>query len=108
MKELLRENIEEKYKWDLTKIYPSDQEFYEAIKKISLLVNDFKKYNGKISADYSLIKMIEDLLLISRLKDKVYIYAHLKFYEDTTLALAQQLQGMALDLHAEVVEALAF
>ena len=39
-----RENIEEKYKWDLTKIYKNIDEFNQDFNKVSKQIEEFTKY----------------------------------------------------------------
>ena len=103
-----RSEIEEKYKWDLTKFYQSEKDFLSALEKVIVMLAEFSKVKGKIKAEPSLIKIIDDLLAIYRIEENIYVYAHLKFYEDTTADSGQRLQGRALALHNKVVEAVAF
>ena len=41
-----RNTIDEKYKWDLTQIFKSTEEFEECYKKAENLIEDFKKYEN--------------------------------------------------------------
>ena len=41
-----RENIEEKYKWDLTKIYKNIDEFNQDFNKVSKQIEEFSKYEN--------------------------------------------------------------
>ena len=47
MKEKLRSEIEEKYKWDLTKIYENDEEWEKDYKEVSNSLKTIEKYPSK-------------------------------------------------------------
>ena len=50
--------IEEKYKWDLTKFCASDEDFYVLLEQIAKYAGQFKKYEGKLSDDNTLLKYL--------------------------------------------------
>ncbi|MGL5962957.1 MAG: oligoendopeptidase F [Fusobacteriaceae bacterium] len=75
---LKRDEIESKYKWDLTDIY-SDWKSWEAdVEKMKKLMSEIPAYKGEISKDpkkfMELLKKDEEL---SRVTDKVYLYPYL-------------------------------
>ncbi|MGL6131431.1 MAG: oligoendopeptidase F, partial [Fusobacteriaceae bacterium] len=77
-KMLKRDEIESKYKWDLTDIY-SDWKSWEAdVEKMKKLMSEIPAYKGEISKDpkkfMELLKKDEEL---SRVTDKVYLYPYL-------------------------------
>ena len=41
-----RKKIDNKYKWDLSLIYKTEEEFNKDIKLLKNMVNDFKKYEN--------------------------------------------------------------
>ena len=47
----LRSEIEEKYKWDLSKYCKSVEDFYTRLEKVAGRAKDFKQYEGKLSDD---------------------------------------------------------
>lgn len=88
-----REEIEEKYKWKVDKIYPSIEAWekdFEDLKKEAVKLKDFsgKLNNGETILEY--LKLNEE---ISRKAETLFIYAHLKSDEDTSNATYQALMS---------------
>ncbi len=54
-----RNEIEEKYKWDLTKFCKNDEEFHQLLDKLSKQVGEFKKFEGKLKDDDVLFEFLE-------------------------------------------------
>ena len=82
--EKLRCEIEDKYKWDLTKIYKDEKEWqkdFDDVKEKILKVLEYKDNflsNGKRLYEY--LKYDEE---VSRKLEKIYYYAHLNYDADT-------------------------
>ncbi len=54
-----RSEIEEKYKWDITKFCKSDDDFYKRMKKLSSKMKEIKKFEGKLDDDDMLFECLE-------------------------------------------------
>ena len=79
-----RQEIEEQYKWDLTPIYKSIDEFNKEYDNISKKINNFKKYEKTmLNNANTFYETINEYFNISRILDKLSVYAHLLFDEDT-------------------------
>lgn len=79
-----REKIDKKYKWDLSKIYGSTEEFD---KDYDLVVNNSKKireYKCVKLDSKSLYSMLELSMNTSRVLEKLYVYANLLSDMDTS------------------------
>lgn len=73
-----RKEIEEKYKWDLTKLCADDQDFYARLEKIKDYMPKFKEFEGKLNnkdsiweylcLDRKFTMEVEPLVLYSQLK----------------------------------------
>ena len=89
-----RSEISNEYKWDLTLIYKSDEDWYENFEEVSKIISKIKDYKGKIveKAD-NLLGYIELSLEIERKVYKLYYYAHLKNDQDTTDTTYQVMKG---------------
>lgn len=90
-KQKTRAEIEEKYKWDLTTIFKSEEEFLNFYNEVQKLINEVDNYKNKITisaeALYDYLTFADSL---ERKLYKLYYYAHLKFDEDTTLVNSQK------------------
>ena len=95
-----RNEIEEKYKWDLTKIYINIKEFKEDYKKVSKDIEEFTKYE-KIMANNAKIffETLEKYFSILRIIEKLSVYTHLLFDEDTSNNENQALSAKVSNLY---------
>ena len=83
-KEKTRNEIDDKYKWDLTTIYKSDDEWqkdFDKAKEDMLKISDYK--DNFLSSSDKLYKFLKYDEKIDRLISKLYYYAHLNFDVDT-------------------------
>lgn len=79
-----REEVNEKDKWDLTKIFKNEDEFYNSFKNINLLIDDVTKFKGKImESSSSLLDFYKNYEKLNRESDKVFMYAKLLGDSDT-------------------------
>lgn len=98
-KQKLRSEIDPKYQWDLSTIYKSIDEFNKDYDLASNLVKDFSFHqNNMMESATNLLQTIEDDHKLSRLINKLYMYAHLNSDSDTTNTTYQELKGRVLNL----------
>lgn len=94
-----RNEINPKYKWDLTAIY-SDKSAFEADYALTeKLVSDFCAFESRItkSAD-CLLEALRAIVVIQRKIEKMWNYASLTFAVDTTDNVAQAMNSRVRDL----------
>lgn len=104
-----RKEINDKYKWDLSKIYSSEEEVSSDIKKVKELTNDYEKYKGKITSNSdTLLNATEDYFKISRILDKLIVYSHMRFDEDKAISKSEEIMGKIDKIADDVSEHLAF
>ncbi len=104
-----RKEINDKYKWDLSKIYSSEEEVSSDIKKVKELTNDYEKYKGKITSNSdTLLNATEDCFKISRILDKLIVYSHMRFDEDKAVSKSEEIMGKIDKIADDVSEHLAF
>lgn len=73
-----RNQIDTKYKWDLTQIFRSTKDFEESYKKIEDLIEDFKKYENIMKENAKgFYETINTYYEIARILDKLYVYTSL-------------------------------
>lgn len=104
-----RKEVKEEYKWKLEDIYPSAELWEEDYKKVKEMGNRLSAYSGKVGQSSStLIEVIELSTGLSRLFEKVYVFAHMKSHEDSTDSFYQGLADRADALGVEVETSSSF
>ena len=104
-----RNEIEEKYTWDLTTIFPTDEAFEAELAQVSEEVKKAASLAGHLldSAD-SLLTTTEIQLDLMRRIEKLYSYAHMKNDQDTRVAKYQEYQAKVMTLYSEFGQSFAF
>lgn len=88
-----RDTIDAKYKWDLTQIFKSTEEFEECYKKAETLIEDFKKYENIMGENAkNFYETINTYYEITRTIDKLYVYTNLLSDTDTSNNTYQSLK----------------
>ena len=94
-----REQIAEKYKWDLSKIFKNEEEFRNSFKNVEQEIDSFSNYEKKMKESASdFYNTLTKYYEISRKLDKLIIYSHLLFDEDTSNNKNQTLSGEVSNL----------
>ena len=100
-KEKLRSEIDDKYKWDLTLIYKTIEDFEKDYKKAKGKIEKVSSYKDKYLNNgkelYKLLKYDDDT---SRLLDKLYSYAHLNYDADTLNEKYMTMTNKVSDLYS--------
>ena len=104
-----RNEIEEKYTWDLSTIFPTDEAFEEELAQVSEEVKKAASLAGHLldSAD-SLLTTTEVQLDLMRRIEKLYSYAHMKNDQDTRVAKYQEYQAKGMTLYSDFGQSFAF
>ncbi len=79
-----REEIEDKYKWKLDKIFNSDSEWEEAFKNLKEEAPSLKDFEGKLNNKENIKAFLDKYVDLGIKAETVHIYAHLKCDEDTS------------------------
>ena len=100
-----RKDIEEKYTWDLSKIYQDPQEFYHDIEVSQQLLDELTSFKEKMTESVDiLLRFLSKRDEMSMLVSKAYCFAHLncdvepKEQEYGTVAVFKDLYGNLWDL----------
>ena len=95
-----RKEIDNKFKWDLEKMYQSREEIEKDIEYIEKSYKEIEKYKSKMNESvdsfYNVIKLMEDS---SRKLEYLYTYTHMKHHEDTRIN-----ENLADSTKSEMVE----
>ena len=104
-----RNEIEEKYTWDLSTIFPTDEAFEAELAQVSEEVKKAAILAGHLldSAD-SLLTTTEIQLDLMRRIEKLYSYAHMKNDQDTRVAKYQEYQAKGMTLYSDFGQSFAF
>ena len=95
---LNRNEINDKYKWDIERMYPDENEWELDLNKCIELSNDFLKYQGSVGESPShLLMQLEQSSNISRLFENVIVYARQRRDEDNANPKYIEMMGKAID-----------
>lgn len=109
MKQKLREEISNEYKWDLEAIYKNKEEFEDELKKIEQEINKIDKYKDILMESSSnLLECLELDTNISRRLSKAHTYANCYFDSDTGNASYQEMLGKVNNLYQKYSEKISF
>lgn len=95
---LNRNEIKDKYKWDIERMYPDENKWELDLNKCIELSNDFLKYQGSVGENPSaLLVQLEQSSNISRLFENVIVYARQRRDEDNANPKYIEMMGKAID-----------
>ncbi|MDD7305680.1 MAG: oligoendopeptidase F [Peptoniphilaceae bacterium] len=104
-----RSTIDEQLKWDTSKIFKEDEDFYKAIEKIKELIEVNKAYKGKITENAdTFYNFLQDNEKLERLAAKADVYASLKSDEDTRVTKYQEMRQTITNLYSKLQSELSF
>ena len=104
-----RDKISEKYKWDLSSLYKSEENFDNDFNKVLKKVEELKEYKGKITQTAeNLLQTIELSLSIKRIVNNLYAYSKMKSDENTKNSKYQKMFAKIQSLNVNVNEELSF
>lgn len=104
-----RNEIEEKYQWDLSTIYPTDEVWEAELATITADLSQADQFAGHLldSAD-QLLAGTEAILELGRRLEKLYVYAHMKNDQDTREGKYQEYYAKSMTLYSQFDQAFAF
>lgn len=79
-----RQEVQEKFKWKLEDIYPSDEKWEEEYDKAQKL-NDFSEFSGKLGDKAALLKYLRKNDEYAKILDRLVVYSHLRHDEDRSV-----------------------
>ena len=101
-----REEIDSKYKWDLSSMFPSDEAFEAGLEELKAYCPKLLAFKGKISASaQALLEFLQLEDKMTLLLYKIINYAERKSDEDTRVAKYQAYVANATSAYTQVGEA---
>lgn len=105
----LRNQVDKKYTWHIEDLFASDEiwkEHYDELDKKSLQIENFS--STMLQDGNSLYECLKFYNELYEELDRIYVYAYMKFHEDSNNSKYQQLSGMADSLLVKLMSASAF
>jgi oligoendopeptidase F len=107
--QIKRDDLDDKFKWKLTDLLSSPQEWQETYETCINLSNQIIEFKNLLSSNaqtlYECLN-IRDKLLIAT--EKLYVYSHMKLHENTKNPDSQALAQKATALEAKIDQSIAF
>jgi len=104
-----REEIDEKYKWDLTHIYKNDDEWEKDFKWACENIIGYEKYIGTLSKNSeNLLKCFQFDDSVGIKLERLYLYAMLSIDSDMKVTKYQAMEERIKNLHSKVSAASSF
>jgi oligoendopeptidase F len=104
-----RADIQEKYKWNLEDIYPSESQWEKDFTLVGSLLPGIEKFEGHLSESgktfLDCMRMQDSVWIIT---DRLYVYANLKLDEDNRVSEYQELSDRVANLYTSVRQATSF
>ena len=104
-----RERINDKYKWNISAMYPDEGKWHDDFEAVSRMAGDFTRFSGALSKDaatlLSAFRMRDDLWLTA---ERVFVYARMKRDEDNRNTKYQAMADKCHSLFAKAGAALSF
>lgn len=96
-----RNEIEDFYKWDLSSLFKSDEEWKKTFDALSNDIQALARFEGTLNTPSNIYTCLKEVEEVSKKVENVYGYAHLKHSEDTRSEAGNNMYMMA---HGKLVE----
>lgn len=104
-----RDSIDPKYKWDLSDIYKSDEDWEKAFSSVSVQIDEYKNFEGKLAeGPENLLACFKFDEQINIKLDRLHLYAMLSKDSDMRVGKYQSMDDRIKSLYAKVGAASAF
>jgi oligoendopeptidase F len=103
-----RDEIDNMYKWNVTKMYENSKDFEGEFEILKAKAPKMKRFSGKLGKSEDLLCFLESNIEIQRLLEKLLVYAHLRSDEDTARPEFQVLKNKVDAYAAEVSSITSF
>ncbi|MEL7655766.1 MAG: oligoendopeptidase F [Bacillota bacterium] len=104
-----RDQIDQKYKWNIDKMYSDDEQWKSDYKIVEDKAKDFVEYSGKLGdSPQILLEALQKKDNIWLVLEKVYVYARMKKDEDNRVNKYQAMSDKASSLIAKTSSYMSF
>ena len=106
---LKRDEVKSEYKWAIEDLYTSDAEWEKEYEELEDMIPKISSFQGHLGdSAKSLFEYMQMHDEMSKLLERVYVYANQRYHEDTGNATYQMLSDMASNLMVKVSSATSF
>jgi len=88
-----RDQIEDKYKWNLSLLYASNDDWEEDYRKVENELPQLLKFKGSLADSGKLGQFMQFYTNHSIMRENLYVYANVRFFEDTRNAVYEEMKG---------------
>ena len=104
-----RDEIDNKFKWRLEDIYPTEDKWEEDYKAAKSLISEIEGYRGKLSLGaHELLEALDHYHETQRILERLFVYARMRKDEDNSNAKYQALSDRAQLLLVEFASASSY
>jgi oligoendopeptidase F len=104
-----RDQIEDKYKWDLSDFYPSDEAWEAELAKLQQVIPTLARYEGRLGKSSDILaEFLERSDSAGMYWHRMYVYANLKLDEDNRVSKYQDMSQRAYGVYANFNEVTSF
>ena len=104
-----RNEIDEKYQWDLTTIFPTDEAWEAELADLTADIEKAKVFAGHLlDSAKTFLDISETQLALSQRVEKLYVYASMKNDQDTREGKYQEFQAKAIALYSQFSQVFSF
>ncbi|MCL2156044.1 MAG: oligoendopeptidase F [Leptospirales bacterium] len=104
-----RKEIQDQFKWDLTPLMKSDNEWEKSYKELESKIDGYNKFKGRMNESLETFRSaLEFDINISREIEKIYTYAHLRSDENKADQFTLAMYQRAINLYTRITELSSF
>ena len=103
-----RAQIPDKYKWDMTALYETNEAWEAECKAVNAELQDFAALAGTLGDEAALLNALRRMFDLSRRMERLFTYASCRRDEDTANPTYPRLSDMAMHTYQELMQAAAF
>ena len=102
-----RKDVENKYKWKVEDIFPSDEAWEKSFSETEKMI-DFSEFEGKLGDRQIMVRFTQKDQETSKKLERLHLYSHMRHDEDTRIAKYTAMQSRAMSLIVKYSSAIAF
>ncbi len=103
-----RDEVPVKYRWDLTKRFKTDEDWYKELEEVKKHLDDLTKYKGVVLEGDNLYHLLNAYYPYVNKMESLYAYAHLKNDEDLSVSKYSKMVQEILSIFAEFNNKMSF